>query len=516
LHSGAQVVLTVRCHLDGDGDQLAGSVVRKLQLSREPGPQARVGVQERVHELRVSSADHDETTTVVFHPLEQRLDCLGPKVMTNHIGRRQGIGLVDEQNTVQGIAHRFVGLYRSVAHVLADQPSTVNLDQVAFLEQPHRPVCLGEQAGHRGLAGSGIAEKHQVLTDRHIDQAMLASLGLDLQKCQQRPDLFLHALQPNEGIEVGLNLTQRPRRTNALRWARPTATLAEEVLCIASGEIACFEEAFADVVFTGDEVKLLAGRVCNRRRVLDPYFDLTGKIALVTGGSRGMGYQMVKAFAERGADCIIASRKLDNCEAVAEEVKALGRRALAVQVHAAKWPSIDALIETAYAEFGRIDILVNNAGMSPAMPSHLVTEDLFDSVIGLNFKGPFRLASQVAKRMSEADGGVIINVTSSGSLLPLPMVVPYSSAKAALNAMTRSLAAEYGPRVRINTLSPGPFLTDIADAWTTQQRERADNALGRPGRPEEIITAALFLASPASSFTNGALIRVDGGMPIGQ
>jgi NAD(P)-dependent dehydrogenase (short-subunit alcohol dehydrogenase family) len=248
----------------------------------------------------------------------------------------------------------------------------------------------------------------------------------------------------------------------------------------------------------------------------DPLFDFTGKIALVTGGSRGLGYQMVKAFAERGADCIIASRKLDNCEAVAEEVRALGRRALAVSVHAAKWPSIDALIERAYDEFGRIDILVNNAGMGPAMPSHMVPEELFDSVVGLNFKGPFRLASQVAHRMAEGDGGVIINVTSSGSLMPLPMVVPYGSAKAALNAMTRSLAAEYGPKVRVNTLSPGPFLTDIAKAWTDEAREHSPSALGRPGNPEEIITGALFLASPASTFTTGAIVRIDGGLSIGQ
>ncbi|HEY2332395.1 MAG TPA: glucose 1-dehydrogenase [Acidimicrobiales bacterium] len=248
----------------------------------------------------------------------------------------------------------------------------------------------------------------------------------------------------------------------------------------------------------------------------DPYFDLTGKIALVTGGSRGLGYQMVRAFAERGADVIIASRKLDNCERVAEEVRGLGRKALAVQVHAAKWDSIDQLIETAYAEMGRIDILVNNAGMSPAMPSHEVTEELFDSVVGLNFKGPFRLASQVAKRMSDGEGGVIINVTSSGSLMPLPGVIPYGSAKAALNAMTRSLAAEYGPKVRVNTLSPGPFLTDIAKAWTPEARESSANAVGRPGHPEEIIPAALFLASPAGSFTSGAIVRVDGGLQIGQ
>lgn len=249
---------------------------------------------------------------------------------------------------------------------------------------------------------------------------------------------------------------------------------------------------------------------------LDPLFDLTGTVALVTGGSRGLGYQMVRAFAERGADVVVASRKLDNCEAVAEEVRGLGRRALAAPVHAARWDSIDQLIETAYSEFGRVDLLVNNAGMSPPMASHEVTEALFDSVVGLNFKGPFRLASQVAKRMSDGDGGVIINVSSSGALQPLPYVIPYGSAKAALNAMTRSLAAEYGPKVRVNTLSPGPFLTDISKAWTPEARESAPNALGRPARPEEIVTAALFLASPANTFTNGAIVRVDGGLPIGQ
>ena len=248
----------------------------------------------------------------------------------------------------------------------------------------------------------------------------------------------------------------------------------------------------------------------------DELFDLSGKVALVTGGSRGLGYEMVRAFAERGCDVVIASRKLENCQAVAAEVEALGRRALAYSVHAAKWDSIDELITAAYDHFGRIDILVNNAGMSPPAPSHEITEQLFDSVVGLNFKGPFRLASQIGKRMYDGDGGSIINVSSSGALMPLPFVVPYGSAKAALNAMTRSLASEYGPKVRVNTLSPGPFLTDIAKAWDPKDRETAGNALRRPGRPEEIVTAALFLASPASSFTTGAIVRVDGGLQIGQ
>ena len=247
----------------------------------------------------------------------------------------------------------------------------------------------------------------------------------------------------------------------------------------------------------------------------DPLFDFTGMVVLVTGGSRGLGYQMVRSFAERGADVIIASRKLGNCEKVADEMRSLGRRSLAVEVHAANWLSIDRLVDLSYQRFGRIDVLVNNAGMSPAMPSHEVTEELFDSVVGLNFKGPFRLSCQVAKRMYDGEGGAIINVSSSGALMPLPGVVPYGSSKAALNAMSRSLAAEYGPKVRVNTLSPGPFLTDISKAWTEEARQRTDNALGRPGRPEEIISAALFLASPSSTFTTGATVRVDGGLQIG-
>jgi NAD(P)-dependent dehydrogenase (short-subunit alcohol dehydrogenase family) len=224
---------------------------------------------------------------------------------------------------------------------------------------------------------------------------------------------------------------------------------------------------------------------------------------------------MVRTFAEHGADVIVASRKLDNCEKVAEEMRAMGRRALAVSVHAARWDSLDSLVETAYEWAGHVDILVNNAGMGPAVPSHEVTEQLFDSVVGLNFKGPFRLASQIAKRMYDGDGGSIINVSSSGSLMPMPGVVPYGSAKAALNAMTRSLAAEYGPKVRVNTISPGPFLTDISKAWTDDARQSSPNAAGRPGSPEEIAGAALFLASPAASFVTDALLRVDGGLSVG-
>jgi NAD(P)-dependent dehydrogenase (short-subunit alcohol dehydrogenase family) len=242
-------------------------------------------------------------------------------------------------------------------------------------------------------------------------------------------------------------------------------------------------------------------------------FDLSGKVALVTGGSRGLGLQMVLAFARRGADVVIASRKLDACEAAAAKVSALGRQTLALQVHAGRWQDIDRMLDEAYDRFGRIDILVNNAGMSPAEESHRVSEKLFDSIVNLNFKGPFRLAARVAERMRTGDGGVVINISSSAATRPSsPGIAAYGAAKAAMNAMTASMAREYAPKVRINAIAPGPFLTDIADSWPEELRKARPNALGRPGKPEEIITAALYLASAASSFTTGSVIAVDGGL----
>jgi NAD(P)-dependent dehydrogenase (short-subunit alcohol dehydrogenase family) len=242
-------------------------------------------------------------------------------------------------------------------------------------------------------------------------------------------------------------------------------------------------------------------------------FDLTGKVALVTGGSRGLGLEMVLAFAAAGADVVVTSRKADACEAAAEKVRALGRRALPVAAHVGHWDDLERLADAAYAEFGRVDVLVNNAGMSPLAPSSAETsEELFDKVIGVNFKGPFRLTSILGPRMVEAGGGSIINVSSSGALMPQPRFGPYSGAKAALNALTTVFALEYGPTVRVNTISAGPFLTDIAKAWEPEARALTRSAIGRPGRPEEVVTTALYLASPASSYTTGALIRVDGGL----
>ena len=242
-------------------------------------------------------------------------------------------------------------------------------------------------------------------------------------------------------------------------------------------------------------------------------FDLTGKVALVTGGSRGLGREMVLAFAAAGADVVIASRKLDNCKALAEEIEATGRQALPVACHVGHWNECDELADHAYEHFGKVDILVNNAGMSPLAPSSAETsEELFDKVIGVNFKGPFRLSAVIGQRMYDGDGGSIINISSSGALFPAPRFGPYAGAKAALNALTTVFAREYAPKVRVNTLSAGPFLTDISKHWSEESTRSWHNAAGRAGEPEEVVTTALYLASAASSFTTGSLIRVDGGL----
>ena len=249
-------------------------------------------------------------------------------------------------------------------------------------------------------------------------------------------------------------------------------------------------------------------------RTANELFDLSGKVAVVTGGSRGLGREMVLAFAAHGADVVIASRKVANCQSVADEVQGLGRRALAVGYHAASWSDADALADAAYTEFGHVDILVNNAGMSPLYPSLAdVSEELFDKVIGVNLKGPFRLSANIGTRMVAAGGGSIINVSSVASHRPSPTEAPYAAAKAGINSLTKSLAAAFGPTVRVNCIVPGPFLTDISKAWdmkTFNEHAKTAYALGRGGEPGEIVGAALYFASDASSYTTGALLDIDG------
>src|SRR6195256_3321792 len=171
-------------------------------------------------------------------------------------------------------------------------------------------------------------------------------------------------------------------------------------------------------------------------RSMTDLFDLTGKVALVTGGSRGLGYQMVKAFAGQGADVFITSRKLEACEKAAAEVRAMGRKAATYACNVANWPELDGPVDAAYAAFGKVDILVNNAGSSPLAPSSLDTpEQLFDRIVSLNFKGPFRLMSLVGSRMAAGTGGSVLNISSAGALRPRPAIAPYAGAKAALKCL---------------------------------------------------------------------------------
>lgn len=246
-------------------------------------------------------------------------------------------------------------------------------------------------------------------------------------------------------------------------------------------------------------------------------FSLTGKVALVTGGSRGLGREMVLAFAEAGADVVITSRRLDACQALAREVNERTERdALAYGCHLAHWDELDGLVEAAYKRFGRVDVLVNNAGMSvPYDQPTDVTEKMWDSVVGLNLKGPFRLTSLIGSRMAEQGGGSVINVSSTGSIRPTPGILPYAAAKSGLNALTEGFARAFGPTVRVNCLMAGPFFTDVSKAWDMPAVEESlqQHALRRGGRPEEIVGAALFLASDASSYTTGAILRADGGIP---
>jgi NAD(P)-dependent dehydrogenase (short-subunit alcohol dehydrogenase family) len=248
---------------------------------------------------------------------------------------------------------------------------------------------------------------------------------------------------------------------------------------------------------------------------MDTLFDLTGKVALVTGGSRGMGREMALAFAAHGADVIVASRKLDACEAVAAEIRAMGRKALPVAANVGRWGDCDALVDAAYREFGKVDILVNNAGMSLLYGKlSEVTEAMFDKVVSLNLKGPYRLSAVIGERMAEGDGGSIINMSSVAGSNPAPNAEPYGAAKAGLNNLTRSFAFAFGPKVRVNSIMAGPFLTDIAKAWDMKafnERAQTTIALRRGGQAHEIVGAALYFASAASSFTTGSVLRVDGG-----
>src|SRR5262252_9169467 len=227
--------------------------------------------------------------------------------------------------------------------------------------------------------------------------------------------------------------------------------------------------------------------------------DMTDKIVLITGGSRGLGRAMALGFADAGADLVIASRRLEACKEVCRAVEERGRRAMPYACHVGRWQECDALADAAYARFGKVDVLINNAGKSPLYDRPIdISEKLYDSVLDVNLKGPFRLTAVVGQRMVDSGGGAIINISSIGSIRARKNIITYAAAKAGLNAMTEAFADAYGPIVRVNAILPGPFLTDISKAWDMQafsKRAQTSIAMQRGGQPEEIVAAALYLAS---------------------
>lgn len=246
--------------------------------------------------------------------------------------------------------------------------------------------------------------------------------------------------------------------------------------------------------------------------------NLEGKVALVTGGSRGLGRAMVLGLARAGADVVIASRKLAGCEQVAAEVQAMGRQALAVSAHAGQMESLDALLEASYQRFGRLDILINNAGTNPVTAGLSdLTPELFQKVFEVNTKGPWYLASRAAPRMAQHGGGSIINVISVGGLKPPAYQGFYAGSKAALHALTKVMAAEWAHiGIRVNAIAPGSYHSDLFDVSAAQlpgfeEGSKAACVQKRIAETEEILGPVMYLASDMSSYTTGATLVADGG-----
>jgi len=252
-------------------------------------------------------------------------------------------------------------------------------------------------------------------------------------------------------------------------------------------------------------------------------FSLKGQVALVTGGSRGIGEATAIAFAKAGADVAVTSRKLPDLERVAEEIRKLGRKSLAVETHVGKVEMLQPLVDRVVAEFGKIDILVNNAGTNFFSPAIDMTEKGWDSVLNLDLKGLFFLSQAVGKQMiKQRTGGRIVNISSiSGFKVQVP-TGHYSIAKAGVIMATKVMALEWAKyNIRVNCIAPGAIETKLYDSifavlppdqqQAAKERAAAHIPMGRAGEPSELANAVLFLASNASSYVTGQAFLVDGG-----
>ena len=243
--------------------------------------------------------------------------------------------------------------------------------------------------------------------------------------------------------------------------------------------------------------------------------ELKGKVALVTGATRGLGRAIAHGLAEAGATVVVSSRKPDACAAVAAEIAAAtGAGVHPLPLHVGDWAAIEPAVQAVVRAHGGLDILVNNAGIAPTAPALAeLGEDLFDKLIAVNLKGPFRLMALAGAQMVAAGGGSIVNISSIGAWRPSPPEAVYAASKNGLNAMTLAFAQEYGPTVRVNAVLPGAFATDMASGWDAGFVGKVVDRLpaGRLGRPEEIAGLVVHLASDRSSYLTGALIPCDGG-----
>jgi len=243
-------------------------------------------------------------------------------------------------------------------------------------------------------------------------------------------------------------------------------------------------------------------------------FRLTDKVAIVTGAGKGIGRGIALGFADAGADVVLAARTPGDLESAAEEIRARGRRALAVPCDVTAGEQLDALAARARGELGRIDILVNNAGGTPPTPLLQLEDRAFEAAFHFNVTSAMHLSRQVIPHMLERDGGAIVNISSGLGHLVESGFVAYGTAKAALAHMTRLMACEFAPRVRVNAIAVGATLTDALGLFVKGELKRQMEELtpmGRLGSVEDIACAAVYLASPAASWVTGKIFEVDGG-----